>query len=417
MINVTILKPTRGKYYKARWTDPETGQRRERSTKTTKQREAERFAARLEKELQDGTYSDPSAVKWSDFRDRYETEVLPGLSENTAVKRISVFDIVEAAIDPRLLRQVNAASLARLVAQLRENERSEATIGGYLAHLRSALNWAYRMGMIPKKIELTMPKKVEGMKGRPIKLEEHERMLAAVFEVVEGRKRKPDEPDTDRVLSWKFLLNGLWWSGLRIDEANRLHWTDQSGFCIEFTGKHPKFRIQATAQKGRRFELLPMAPEFFEQLQTIAQDEREGFVFNPTSRRPGRYPGRMTTDRISRVITDIAAKANVKTGTRKKHSKKGEKSEDVPQFAGAHDYRRAFGTRWASRVPAHILQRMMRHANIETTLKYYVEQDADSASDIIWAAHRETLPRESQAVDVPASDIKSSRCVPSPRCF
>ena len=38
------------------------------------------------------------------------------------------------------------------------------------------------------------------------------------------------EPDTDRVVSWKFFLNGLWWSGLRVDEANRLHWTDESGF-------------------------------------------------------------------------------------------------------------------------------------------------------------------------------------------
>jgi hypothetical protein len=34
------------------------------------------------------------------------------------------------------------------------------------------------------------------------------------------------------------------------------------------------------------------------------------------------------------------------------------------------------------------LQLLMRHKSIETTLKYYVDQDADDVADELWKAHR-----------------------------
>jgi integrase len=46
------------------------------------------------------------------------------------------------------------------------------------------------------------------------------------------------------------------------------------------------------------------------------------------------------------------------------------------KFATAHDLRRAFGTRWAARVKPADLQKLMRHENIDTTMKYYVDEDA-----------------------------------------
>jgi len=42
------------------------------------------------------------------------------------------------------------------------------------------------------------------------------------------------------------------------------------------------------------------------------------------------------------------------------------------RFAGAHDLRRSFGSRWCKQVMAAVLQRLMRHANIQTTMKFYV---------------------------------------------
>ena len=47
----------------------------------------------------------------------------------------------------------------------------------------------------------------------------------------------------------------------------------------------------------------------------------------------------------------------------------------------AQDFRRAFATRWASKVMPADLQRLMRHKNIKTTMKYYVDLDLGEIND------------------------------------
>jgi len=54
------------------------------------------------------------------------------------------------------------------------------------------------------------------------------------------------------------------------------------------------------------------------------------------------------------------------------------------KFASAHDLRRSFATRWSKRVMPAVLQRLMRHAEIATTMKYYVTMDADEVADGLW---------------------------------
>jgi integrase len=54
--------------------------------------------------------------------------------------------------------------------------------------------------------------------------------------------------------------------------------------------------------------------------------------------------------------------------------------------ASAHDLRRAFGQRWAARVMPAILQQLMRHEDISTTLKFYVGSEAETTADVLWAA-------------------------------
>jgi hypothetical protein len=56
------------------------------------------------------------------------------------------------------------------------------------------------------------------------------------------------------------------------------------------------------------------------------------------------------------------------------------------KYAIAHDLRRSFGTRWAPRVKPATLQLLMRHADIGTTIKYYVAQDAADVADELWAS-------------------------------
>ncbi|MCE9529369.1 MAG: site-specific integrase [Planctomycetales bacterium] len=58
--------------------------------------------------------------------------------------------------------------------------------------------------------------------------------------------------------------------------------------------------------------------------------------------------------------------------------------EESEKYASAHDFRRSFGTRWAKRVMRVTLKRLMRHANISTTMKYYVEHDVEKIADELW---------------------------------
>ena len=100
-----------------------------------------------------------------------------------------------------------------------------------------------------------------------------------------------------------------------------------------------------------------------------AEAERHGPVFNLVSPQHGRP---LTVDMIRPVVSDIGRRAGVVVDKAK------------GQHATAHDFRRAFGTRWAPRVKPIRLQLLMRHQSIETTLKYCVAEDADDVAADLW---------------------------------
>ena len=58
------------------------------------------------------------------------------------------------------------------------------------------------------------------------------------------------------------------------------------------------------------------------------------------------------------------------------------------KWASAHDLRRAFGTRWAKRVMPAVLKELMRHADIATTMQFYVDQDARETAADLWREHK-----------------------------
>jgi len=60
------------------------------------------------------------------------------------------------------------------------------------------------------------------------------------------------------------------------------------------------------------------------------------------------------------------------------------------KYAGLHDLRRAFCTRWARLVMPAVLRRLARHSSIATTLAYYVDLDAAEVADELWAKHAAT---------------------------
>jgi len=167
--------------------------------------------------------------------------------------------------------------------------------------------------------------------------------------------------------------------------AERSH---DAAICVDLSGKRPRLRIYAEAEKGHQDRLLPMTPDFAEFLLRTHPEQRQGRVFQIQALATGRP---MSGKRVSRTVSAIGRAAQVLVNSVEN------------KFASAHDLRRSFGTRWSSRVKPATLQLLMRHASIETTLKYYVAQDADELAEELWAAYPTLSESPSQPPETPGA--------------
>ncbi len=223
------------------------------------------------------------------------------------------------------------------------------------------------MDMLPEVPEVAMPRKAKGMtlmRGRPLKADEFKKMVTAT-KVVRPRDWQ----------CWQYYLEGLWLSGLRLEESTVLSWDDEAEISVDLSGRRPRLRIYAEADKGQRDRLLPMTPDLARFLLRTPKGQRLGTVFRLIGLSTGKP---ITPKRVSRIVSAIGKKAGIVV------------NEAEEKYGSAHDLRRSFGTRWASRVKPATLQLLMRHKSIETTLKYYVSQDADEVADQLWEQYGES---------------------------
>jgi integrase len=70
-----------------------------------------------------------------------------------------------------------------------------------------------------------------------------------------------------------------------------------------------------------------------------------------------------------------------------------------------HSLRKGFGCRYAGKVPAQVLQRLMRHASIKTTMDFYANIDAAVEAAIL-GSHHNTLPNTSPEKHSPEAVAK-----------
>lgn len=365
------------------WYDPLTGKKCAKSAGTKDPGKAERKAAEHEKALNDGTYARPSRITWQEFRERWVAEKGPEVADKTVEAATTAFNWVERTIGkPDLLRKMTTATIVRLKAKAREGGMKDTTLGAHLGHLKAALSWANKHGLLAVMPRIEKPTRAKGvrfMRGRPCTEEEFDRIVLAVPKV------RPHDAAV-----WTRYLRGLWLSGLRSEESVVLSWDQDAPFCVDLSGRRPVFRIRAEAQKAGRDEILPMTPDFAEFLLETPEADRHGRVF-PLNRMDNGQP--FADGKVGGIVGQFGKRAGVVVnrtrkpvwvdlpdGTRKKVVK-----DNVPEFATSHTFRRAFGSRWARRVPTITLQKLMRHASIETTVRFYVDIDADELADELWA--------------------------------
>jgi integrase len=387
-----------------RYKDPLTGKYGRKSSGTASRKDARKAADVWQDELNSGRAVRCGRVSWEQFRLRYEDEVLPSLAEGTGDKVSTVFNAVEKAL-PRVadgkLADLTPEALSRFQAELREGGRSESTIASYLAHLRSALSWAVDQGMIPTMPKMKRPQRAKKRgrtskaKGRPVTLEEFERMLSKIpSALADWRRRKreadrktrrrkglkPHKTKTDEipvevspaaVESWRHYLRGLWLSGLRLDESLNLYWDRPDRIAIDLSEEFPLLHIPAELQKADRDTQTTIMPDFADFLLATPNGKRHGPVFSPMM-----ATHRASYDQAGRMISLIGELAGVKVRT--------DPGIGKVKYASAHDLRRSFGTRWATVVSQNELQDLMRHADYHTTQAYYVDQRAADMARSIW---------------------------------
>lgn len=337
-------RPDRESWY-IRFFD-QTGKLRTESTETDDEDAAESIRSDKESDLNNGRYRAPDGMGWGDFRDAYETEALPSLAPNSRSKRQQIFDQFEEAIAPKHMKDITTRAVSRYAALRQSKGRKPSTVKADLAHLRSAFQWAKGQGMLtelPKFPVVKLSKgsnKVRVRGAARITLEEFERLLM----------KAPSE-------AWRTILAFAWHCGMRRHEA------------LNVCGEHVRLDehvIEIPSNKaGDEAATVFITPELDKVLRERWPDGKL-----PKGRLAplDEFPGDIR--QLSKRFAVIAKRATVKGS-----GKAG--------FCTMHDLRRNFGSRWAAKVPAQVLQRMMRHSHISTTMDYYADVE-QAALSLLW---------------------------------
>lgn len=354
----------------------DSGKQVARSTGTTSEKEAIKIAAKWEAELREGRYQRTSRMPWEDFRRMHEDATIEGQKLATVRNYAWTLNAFETHCRPTRVADLNTGRVTAFVNELRKERQnrddtgkvvtfriSEASVARHLRHLKAVARWANRQGLLPVLPSFDMPKRAVAskMKVRPITGEEFDRILDDTAGVVSEAAAE----------TWKLLLRGLWTSGLRLSEAMALRRDHQpGGVSVQLDGKHSVLAFDGDSQKSGRTQLVPLAPEAVELLEPIRRQRR--FVFAPLTKL--RLPMARDAQKAGKIIGKIGEAAKVVT------------EPGTDRTATAHDLRRAFGARWSKRVMPAVLKEIMSHADIQTTMTFYVLQNARITSSELWAA-------------------------------
>jgi integrase len=226
------------------------------------------------------------------------------------------------------------------------------------------------------------------MKGRPLTSEESERLLKATEPVV-GLGAAP---------SWKYILRGLWESGLRINELMHVSWDNPLMIMPQWReGRHPVLHIPYDMQKNATEESIPLLPWFERLLLETTEAERTGWAFKPTSLqvKNGRKPSgdRPDAEWVSKIISRIGQEAKIIVHPEDQRTKRKAK------YASAHDLRRSCGERLVEAgVPETVICRVLRHTSWETTRRHYAPGDVQKEAAVLRSLLKPEVPAKEENV-------------------
>jgi len=334
--------------YHLRWIDPTTGRWRSRGDAADgrkiggDRKRAEREAALLQDRLDRGTHRDLQRVTWQEFVDEHVAK-LPGADNASEARRVLeefgklfgvppkrvTYAMVESYVQHLKTKgMVQPKSKAKPAGKKAKGRKprpnSPATINKKLRYLRAAFNRAIMRGYIARNPMDGWQWDREEDKAPRIASEDEETALLDVAETLHGFKLRAFIVAALATGARRGELLALTWDRVSLDPVDDAH-------------------VLFTMTKGKKDRRVPITPEVVAVLRKLqAQTLREG----------GPFVGWAPTS-LDRWWHEVVAKAKV---------------GDITM----HDLRRTCATRLIrASVPLPTVQRLMGHADIETTLRYY----------------------------------------------
>ncbi len=144
-------------------------------------------------------------------------------------------------------------------------------------------------------------------------------------------------------------------------------------------------------QKNKKSQEIPLCPWLEELLDEVPSEEQHGWVFNPQPIK--NRTERLSAERVGKIISKIGEKARITV------DEGNPRTGSAVKYASCHDLWRTFATKlYESDLPPDLIRKLMRHADIRTTERFYLQSNtqkdaARSASYWGESAHSQHTPR------------------------
>lgn len=329
--------------WSVKWRDPDGRQRTKRVGSKT---HAKNFKAKIESELSQSLYTGIIPKSWPEFRKELKRKELHLLKPSTQETYRIALDNFERIIHPDKMAHLNT----RVIDDYRSKRSKEkgikggvisaATVNNELRTLRAVLKHAKRWNYVQNVPEFRFIKEPERI-PRYVTVEHFEAIYGACHVAT-----RPTDLPYDAPTWWRAFLIFQWMTGWRRSEPLHLLTSEldlETGEAITL----------AEDNKGNRDDRVPLHPVVVEHLQGMK------------SFRPEVFPWDLSSKALYTQYYRIQAEAGIELQCREKHD-----HTESCKYYGFHDLRRSFASVTAGQVDAKLLQKLMRHKDYSTTLRY-----------------------------------------------